>query len=421
MRRIIFERGVPYSLRSDNAPELMRGIVRQLCTHLNITQILTGGHNPRGNAICERANQTLGAMIRKLNDIEYKHIRQCIPSFQFAMNITPHSAIGCSPFEAGHGLPAETLSNARLIAQRYQSNHLEGHDGDEDVIEDANSFELQGQIKNLIELSMRMTEVAKATSEWHRRMTSNNLAQNGRKINLEDYKIGTKVYFYKPPSASEAEKRGRKAKHMDHYVGPAKIIQQLGTRSFLVEYKNAEGVIQTFQRDAGMLSLIPPSLTRFDPELQDIQLRIPHKHRSLYATPLREGEVVILKDGSEADDWYCAQIIRVLPTHVIVHYYTTITPSMENYTMVSVKERETRISQATFLKTWCLNKGKGPATTIPPEGIKKIRDIWTGKIKICDLQEHLLIRDVDLNAMGNLSTATAALAATLKIPHHQGA
>ncbi len=89
--------------------------------------------------------------------------------------------------------------------------------------------------------------------------------------------------------------------------------------------------------------------------------------------------------------------------------------------MVSVKDREARISQATFLKTWCLNKGKGPAATIPPEGIKKIRDIWTGKIKICDLQEHLLIRDVDLNAMGNLSIAIAALAATLKIPHRQGA
>jgi hypothetical protein len=75
-------------------------------------------------------------------------------------------------------------------------------------------------------------------------------------------------------------------------------------------------------------------------------------------------------EHTEANDWYyCAQIInKVLPTHVIVHYYTTI---------VSVKERETRISQATFLKTWCLNREKGPATTIPPEGTKKIRDIRT--------------------------------------------
>ncbi len=31
MRRIIFERGVPFSIRSDNAPELMRGVMKQLC------------------------------------------------------------------------------------------------------------------------------------------------------------------------------------------------------------------------------------------------------------------------------------------------------------------------------------------------------------------------------------------------------
>ncbi len=43
------------------------------------------------------------------------------------------------------------------------------------------------------------------------------VAQNGGKINLEDYKVGINVYFYKPPSASEAERKGRKAKHMDHY------------------------------------------------------------------------------------------------------------------------------------------------------------------------------------------------------------
>jgi hypothetical protein len=72
MRRHVFERGVSFSIRSDNAPELMRGIVKQLCNYLNVAQILTGGHNPRGNAICERANQTLGARIRKLNDHEYK-------------------------------------------------------------------------------------------------------------------------------------------------------------------------------------------------------------------------------------------------------------------------------------------------------------------------------------------------------------
>ncbi len=74
---------------------------------------------------------------------------------------------------------------------------------------------MQGKIKDLIELAMRMVDVTKATSEWHRRMTSDNLSQNGKKINLEDYRIGSEVYFYKPPTALESEKKGRKAKHMD--------------------------------------------------------------------------------------------------------------------------------------------------------------------------------------------------------------
>ncbi len=134
MRCIIFERGVPFSIRSDNAPELKRGVVQQLCSYLNISQILTGSHNSRGNAICERSNQTLGAMLRKLDDQQYKNLKFYILAFQFAMNTTPHSAIGCSPF-AGHGLPASTLASARLLAARYPHNSLEGQEGD--VIEDS--------------------------------------------------------------------------------------------------------------------------------------------------------------------------------------------------------------------------------------------------------------------------------------------
>ena len=419
MRRIIFERGVPFSIRSDNAPELMRGAVQQLCSYLNISQILTGGHNPRGNAICERSNQTLGAMLRKLDDQQYKNLKFYIPAFQFAMNTTTHSAIGCSPFEAGHGLPASTLSSARLLAARYPHNSLEGQDGD--AIEDSEPGELQGKIKDLIELAMRMVDVAKAASEWHRRMTSNNLSQNGKKINLEDYKIGSEVYFYKPPTALESEKKGRKVKHMDHYAGPAKIIKQVGKRSFLIEYRNEKGKSKVFQRDAGMLSLIHPTRVNFDPMETVVHVETPHKHRSLTATPLKEGEVVILKDGIEATDWYCAQVLKVLPTHIVVHYYTTEHPPLEDYARANHHNRKMNISTATFLKTWCLNKGKGPVTTTPPEGIRETRDIWSGKIKIYDLQESLLVRNVVIEPCGKISEPTCEIASKLKYPHHQGA
>jgi hypothetical protein len=140
-----------------------------------------------------------------------------------------------------------------------------------------------------------MSEVAKSTFEWHRRMTAQNLGQNGRKIHLDAYApTGTKVYFYKPPSAIEAEKKGRKAKHMDHYAGPAIIIKQIGTRSFLIEYKKADDKIRTFQRDVSMLSLVPPKQVDFEPESLEDSSNIPHMHRSLTASPMKEGEIILL-------------------------------------------------------------------------------------------------------------------------------
>ena len=68
MQSIIFQRGVPLTFRSDNAPELAEGIVKEINKYLSIDHVKTGGYNPRGNAICERANATIGAMLRKCHD-----------------------------------------------------------------------------------------------------------------------------------------------------------------------------------------------------------------------------------------------------------------------------------------------------------------------------------------------------------------
>jgi hypothetical protein len=54
LKHVIFQRGVPRTLRIDNAPELssLTGAVSAICEYLKISQIRTGGHNPRGNSIC---------------------------------------------------------------------------------------------------------------------------------------------------------------------------------------------------------------------------------------------------------------------------------------------------------------------------------------------------------------------------------
>ena len=109
-----------------------------------------------------------------------------------------------------------------------------------------------------------MAEVVRSTSEWHRRMTAGNLSQSGQPVDLEKYVIGHKAYFYKPPSMNETITRDRRAKHIDHYVGPGIIKGHIiGTRSIVISYQDKE-----FQRDAGMVMLEKPRFADADPTIK---------------------------------------------------------------------------------------------------------------------------------------------------------
>jgi hypothetical protein len=116
----------------------MQGIVRQVGQYLDITQIVTGGHNPRGNAICERINQTLRSiMIRKLSDLECKDLKNFLPSFEFMINTTLSSATKRTPFEIVHGLPAHGLLPARTITQaRIEAQRVGRGATDPEILED---------------------------------------------------------------------------------------------------------------------------------------------------------------------------------------------------------------------------------------------------------------------------------------------
>ena len=425
IKNIIFQRGVPLSLRSDNAPELssVTGAVSAICKYLNIHQIRTGGHNPRGNAICERVNQSLGAMIRKLNDYEYGKLEMLsLPAFQFALNTTYNSAIGCTPFEAGHGLNATTISQARMMATKASILAEGGRDGD--ILEDVDEFFDKSLVKDQFELAMRMAEVARSTSEWHRRMTSENLSQSGQLVDLTQMTIGTDAYVYKPPSQQEAINKGRRAKHVDHYIGPGRIVRHIGTRSVVVSIKDHNNVDREYQRDAGMVLLKRPKPEEAEPEFtreRSQGTRVSSKS-DLTEHPLKEGEFLILKDDPNAKDWYCAEVRSVLADRVEVNYYTTQTPSLDSYTRSSVKDRKARLSEALFLRTWCLSGGKGlPSTTPPTSKYAKMNHLWWGKIPLEVIENYILIRDVGLDASGRLDKITLNLAAKLQIPHHVGA
>jgi hypothetical protein len=102
-------------------------------------------------------------MIRKLTDKEYSTLKTlALPAFQYAMNITPHSSIRCSPFEAGHGLPAQSVAHARLLAQRTLADGARGMDLDaDDLLEDVDNTFDTSEVKSVMELAMRMAEIVR--------------------------------------------------------------------------------------------------------------------------------------------------------------------------------------------------------------------------------------------------------------------
>jgi len=206
-------------------------------------------------------------MIRKISDSDYANIEKiALPAFQFALNTTFNSAIGCTPFEAGHGLPATTIAQARVQVTRRAIDAEGGRDGD--TLEDVDEFFDQSDIKEQFELAMRMAEVARSVSEWHRRMTAENLGQHGQVVDLNDLPIGSRAYVYKPPTQQESISRGRKAKHIDHYIGPGTIVRHIGTRSVVVTIRDSNGIEREYQRDAGMVLLKKARPDEQDPTYQ---------------------------------------------------------------------------------------------------------------------------------------------------------
>jgi hypothetical protein len=198
-------------------------------------------------------------------------------------------------------------------------------------------------------------------------MTHQGLNQKGQRCNMDHLVEGTKVYFYRPPSVLDVVKKTRKAKHIDHYVGPAVIVKKIGSRSFQISYTNPlTGTTQLLQRDARMIILkkewIFPSLSPSENRL------IPRKHQG--GMELQVGEMVIMMDYPDAKDWYVVEVTQVLGDRFTVNGFTTNGAPLEGYRTASRKDRVQALQGISFQRTWCKDKGKGEGTIIPPAHLK---------------------------------------------------
>ena len=72
-----------------------------------------------------------------------------------------------------------------------------------------------------------------------------------------------------------------------------------------------------------------------------------------------------------------------------------------------------------FAKTWILYTGM--PTSDVTLGSAKNANLWTGKLPIDEWDELVLVRNIGLNFVGVLNSTSIRLAASLEIPHHEGA
>ena len=65
--------GLPKALKTDNAPAYTSKSFQQFCTRFQIKHNTSIPYNPQGQAIVERAHQTLKIHIQKLKEGEFKY------------------------------------------------------------------------------------------------------------------------------------------------------------------------------------------------------------------------------------------------------------------------------------------------------------------------------------------------------------
>ena len=409
---LIFQKGVPLLFLNDEASEFVGGTVHAMNQYLGITQITTGGHNPRSNAVVERFMQHLTGCLTKCDDSQYKSIKDYLPAIAFAHNTAFNSAINCSPFEAGHGLRARTITEARA-SPRLQITTERGTGLQEpDEKWEATIFQ------KVCKFAERLADEAQRQSQWHKRMNAHNLNQSGKKIPDKPYVRGDKVYFYQPPSQNEVIERGRKVKHLMHYRGPATITQPIPgrRRQYEIEYKG-----KLFKRDIGML--IPQhTMYEIDPltldvtftQLSSTKPKLYNKDYKLY-----EDSLIICKTEITDTEWCLAEVHRIYPEEVEITYYTTPIAQLENYNTANKEQRTDVLKNARFRKTWYISSGKnvGKATLKAPFPKNPELRLWTGKIPKTELDDLILATDIHLSPQGYLDKDSTDIASKLAIGH----
>lgn len=122
MTQFIPQYGIPKILHSDQGSNLVKGVMKELVTLLNITSTTSTTYHPEGNALIERANGVILNGIRTLLKSDGLW-HETLPFVLMHYRQSYHSSIRCSPYEALYGvspnmahLPMATFTKSKMLS-----------------------------------------------------------------------------------------------------------------------------------------------------------------------------------------------------------------------------------------------------------------------------------------------------------------
>jgi transposase InsO family protein len=214
---IVLRDGCPLHIHSDAAREFISKAMRKLCEIIGCKQTTTLAHHPTGNSHIERLWQYVARCLKLMSKAQYKKWERYIRLMEHVWNVTYHSVLKCTPFEAAHGLPARGVLDTYVEDTKGEMVDLMTADGIEAMQHTAKAFEKQ------------IYQLRKEAAERQAM-----LARKGARVNL---KVGDEVSLFLPPSEREAAAAGRKVKHLLFFRGPAIITKVLSNTTYQLDYK----------------------------------------------------------------------------------------------------------------------------------------------------------------------------------------
>ena len=249
-------------------------------------------------------------------------------------------------------------------------------------------------------------------------MNAHNLNQSGAKVEDKGLNSGDQVYFYKPPTQQEIARRGRKAKPLAHYHGPATVRGKVDgrDRQYHIEYNG-----KCFKRDISML--IPEKrMKEIDVNRHDPMAETPLIVKPALFKPgviLREEELILCKTDKGDKAWSLAEVHKIYPDEIEVIYYTTPRKQLDDYETATHVQRQECLSQSRFRKTWFIRAGTnaGKGTLNPPFPGNPLLRLWTGKLPTNELDDLILATGIKLEPNGYLNEESRKIASQVKISH----